>query len=68
MNLGHKSMFQFFYNVKTVMNFWALTECISIDKAIWLSTIKEWHNEGIMNICLILQLFSGKSNGLMVVK
>ena len=63
MNLGHKSMFQVFYNVKTVMNFWALT-----DKAIWLSTIKEWHNEGIMNICLILQLFSRKSNGLMVVK
>ncbi|MCG2396606.1 single-stranded DNA-binding protein [Staphylococcus epidermidis] len=68
MNLGHKSMFQVFYNVKTVMNFWALTECISIDKEIWLSTIKEWHNEGIMNICLILQLFSRKSNGLMVVK
>lgn len=68
MNLGHKSMFQVFYNVKTVMNFWALTECISIDKAIWLSIIKEWHNEGIMNICLILQLFSRKSNGLMVVK
>ncbi|WP_032604733.1 hypothetical protein [Staphylococcus epidermidis] len=68
MNLGHKSMFQVFYNVKTVMNFWALTEFISIDKAIWLSTIKEWHNEGIMNICLILQLFSRKSNGLMVVK
>ena len=61
-------MFQVFYNVKTVMNFWALTECIAIDKAIWLSTIKEWHNEGIMNICLILQLFSRKSNGLMVVK
>ncbi|MGX0721120.1 hypothetical protein ACUXD2_000804 [Staphylococcus epidermidis] len=51
-----------------MMNFWALTECISIDKAIWLSTIKEWHNEGIMNICLILQLFNGKSNGLTVVK
>ena len=30
-----------FYNVKTAVNFWALTECISIDKAIWVSTLRE---------------------------
>ena len=41
MNLGHKLMFQVFYNVKTAVNFWALTECISIDKAIWVSTLRE---------------------------
>nr|WP_269668135.1 hypothetical protein [Staphylococcus epidermidis] len=31
----------FFNNVKTAMNFWALTECISIDKAIWVSTLRK---------------------------